>query len=138
MDRATFLYLQPKKKTHNFAQCATCKMFLQKEHLCSLHGKNVRIDATMSCGLYVPGGPAEDSEIEHVQANVTPKESGLVDRKVRCEHCEYYEAGDNDCLLFRMLNISDYKVDPDGCCNAQEPKDEEKKDKRATLQRYVR
>ena len=139
MDRSTFLYLEPKVKTHNFAQCETCSMYLSKHNICSLHGKDVKIKPTMSCGLYVPNGPAPESEMEHVSLKVTPKESGLVDAKVRCEHCEYYEMKDNDCLLFKMLNIKEYKVVDDGCCNAWTKGDEGKKEtKQEILKKFVK
>lgn len=125
MERSTFVYLDP-KVPHNMAQCATCKMFLAKHGICSLLGKNVTIKPTMSCNMWSCCGPAEESEMEHVSASFTPSEVGLVDHKVRCEHCEYFEDGDNDCLLFRTLGIKNYKVNPHGCCNAHEPKDEPK------------
>ncbi len=60
-----------------------------------------------------------------------------VNRKVRCEHCEYFDEDDSECLLFRMLNI-DPKVNKDGCCNAQTPEDDKKEDKRETLKSFVR
>lgn len=141
MTKATFLYLEPKSKTHNFAQCANCKMFIADHKVCSLHGKNVKIEPTMSCGLYVPGGPAVESELEHVEANVSPKESGLINAKVRCEHCEYYKKNESECLLFEILGVQDTKVIADGCCNAwhSDAIDEKKEDtKRQTLKRFIK
>lgn len=93
----------------------------------------------MSCGLYVPGGPAQESEMEHISASVTPKESGLIKGHVKCHHCEYFEDKDNDCLLFKTLNIKPHKVDRDGCCNAFEPSDhEEKESKSSNLKKFTR
>jgi len=127
INRSAFLYLDPRPLKEAFAQCSTCKMFLKDHGLCSLHGKDVKITGGMSCGLYVPGGPAEESELEHVSKAVTPEESGLVDRQVRCENCTFLK-GDS-CGLFQQLNdkfptMFSLKtgVDKHGCCNAQTPK----------------
>ena len=125
--RDGFLYLEPDGEDDDFGQCADCKMFLEKLGLCSLHGKGVKIKPTMSCGLFVPGGPAKESELEHMAKNFTPAESGLVDREVRCENCISFM--DNKCKLFAMLNrLSpanfdlNAKVEAQGCCNAQRPR----------------
>jgi hypothetical protein len=122
--RDAFLYLDPRPPKEDFAQCSTCRMFLPEQGLCSLHGKDVEIKPTMSCGFYTPGGPADESELEHVSKAVTPEESGLVDREVRCENCISFDKG--KCKLFEMLNQNpnwncDPNVDKHGCCNAQRP-----------------
>jgi len=125
------------KVPHNASQCATCWKFTGSS--CLEFTSKDHIVAEGSCGLYSTGTPnPENKGQEH--GGSTPKEAGYVIRKVRCEHCEYFEDGDNDCLLFRTLNIPNYKVDPDGCCNANEAKDEEKEkpNKAQTLKRYTR
>lgn len=126
--RDAFLYLEPKDDDPDFAQCEDCKMFLAEHGLCSLHGKDIKIKPTMSCGFFVPGGPADESEMEHVSTAVTPQESGLVDRQVRCENCVSFD-GHGICKLYQMLNRSDstnwslnVAVKPQGCCNSQRPK----------------
>lgn len=119
--RSTFLYMQPTKEDDpkTFASCAGCRMFLAKHEICSIHGKDVKVDADDSCGLFVRG-KAEESEMEHVKASVTKEESGFVEGPVQCKNCHYFwpEKDHNDCLLFRMLGMPDYKVEADGCCNA--------------------
>jgi hypothetical protein len=59
---------------------------------------------------------------------VTPEESGLVKRPVRCENCKFYDEAGSVCRLFRGLNQAfpetydlDEIVDKHGCCNAQTP-----------------
>ena len=125
--RNAFLYLEPDGDDEDFAQCEDCRMFLAEHGLCSLHGKGVKIKPTMSCGFFTPGGPADESEMEHVSKAVTPEESGLVDREVRCENCISYSAG--RCQLYMMLNRMnptnfdcDPKVKKLACCNGQRPK----------------
>lgn len=139
MDRSTFLYIGPKSGDKT-GQCASCKMWLKDHKLCSLHGKNVKIEATMSCGLWVTGGPAKESEMEHVSAAVTPKESGLVNKQVRCINCEYFKKDENECLLFEILGIEDHTVDANGCCNAfhSDEGEEKKESKQATLKRFIK
>ena len=125
MERSNFLYLEPKGDKPGF-NCNSCKMFLAKQGICSLHGKDVKIKPTMSCGLWSCCGPAPESEMEHVSKAFTPEESGLVDAEVTCKNCEFFEKEDNDCLLFKTLNI-DHKVLPDACCNAWTGDDKESK-----------
>jgi hypothetical protein len=59
---------------------------------------------------------------------MTPKESGLVRRQVRCENCKYAKNGATVCGLYVTLNNEvpemfalDEKIEPQGCCNAQMP-----------------
>lgn len=110
------------KVEHDFAQCSTCWKFTGKT--CLEFSSKDLIKPTGSCGLYSVGKPQSDN-VGKEKAGTTPEIAGYVDRKVRCEHCEFFEEDDNDCLLFRTLNIKNCKVNPDGCCNAQEPKDKE-------------
>ena len=131
LSKSAFLYMEPGKDDDKktFASCASCCMFLAKHNICSLHGKDVKVDADDSCGLYSRGGPAPETEMEHVHKATTPEESGLTEGPVQCLSCEYFEESDKDCLLFRLLNLKDYKVEPHGCCNAHSLKGSFKKDK---------
>jgi hypothetical protein len=79
------------------------------------------MDGGFSCGLYVPGKPVNFP----VKKYVTPQESGLVDRQVRCENCKF---GGEECGLYKMLNKKmpevfdlDTKIESKACCNAQTP-----------------
>lgn len=127
--RAAFLYLDPKPPGDRFAQCGTCMMFAPGQKRCSIHGPSVKVTADMSCGLYVHGEPEGDRM--DLMAVVTPEESGLVRRQVRCENCTFFD-GQSVCGLYEKLNAAlavlfslDSQVDPKGCCNAQTPGDEQ-------------
>lgn len=122
--RDSFIYLEPKKEKENFAQCATCKLWTGKT--CLILGKT-KVTGEMSCCYYIPGTPSKGS-IGKEQSLLTPKEAGLVNRKVRCENCRSFKNG--ICMLYQKLNQSNAdifdlneKVNKYGCCNAQEPKE---------------
>ena len=123
LKRDTFLYLSP--TTYHFAQCYTCRDWIEGDDKCHIHGPNVNVLETMSCGLYVQGAsmPAGSAAFDIV----TPTESGLVDREVRCENCKWLDG--TDCTFFAMLNRElpdvfdlEVEVEPKGCCNAQQSK----------------
>jgi Pyruvate/2-oxoacid:ferredoxin oxidoreductase delta subunit len=152
--RDAFLYLEPAKNTANFAQCGTCTFFVpahalntarsggepSPKDLCCLHGAKVGIEAGYSCGMYVPGRPTPADLAAHAAelraghpAAVTPKESGLVERKVRCEHCFFFDAKESECELFEDLTTKmstvfdlDESVEKGACCNAQTPTEKKK------------
>lgn len=140
--RDAFLYFnhRPNSPKTQFAQCVTCRMFVPDEYmgtdndkdLCIAHGSKVKVGEEYSCGLYSgwPKGPPNPQVIrDHaaelkkgIPGSVTPKESGLVERQVRCENCAFFQG---HCELYRVLNKAlpklwdlDEKVDPYGCCNA--------------------
>lgn len=125
--RATFLYMDPQKPKDEFAQCGTCIHFLKNTSRCEIHGKDVKVDDDDSCGLYVHGATGNDEP----EKLVTPKESGLVSRQVRCENCMFFDPDSEPrehCDLFTQLNRIlpklfdlDRYVDEYGCCNAQTP-----------------
>ena len=128
--RDAFLYMDPKGDKSKFAQCGTCMMFTGST--CTIIGPDVKITAEMSCNLYVHGKPMPE-EKGHEMKLVTPEEAGLVDRKVRCENCEYGDASRLKCVLFEKLNkelSESFDLDPNikaqGCCNAQVPRGETK------------
>ena len=127
LGRDAFLYLDPRfaPKTR-FAQCSTCRDWVTDDRRCVIHGPKITVRGTASCGLYVWGVPKPAGAA--TRALVTPEESGLVDREVRCENCTWFE-DDGECGLYHLLNERlgetfdlDVKVDAHGCCNAQEPK----------------
>lgn len=124
--RDAFLYLDPRfaPKTR-WAQCSTCRDWVTDDRKCVIHGPKITVRAGASCGLYVWGVPHPAGT--ETRAKITPEESGLVLREVRCENCRWFE--DDQCGFFHMLNEElgdifdlDTKVDAHGCCNAQEPK----------------
>lgn len=125
--RDAFLYLDPKGKKEQFAQCSTCIMWTgPMGNTCTIHGK-MTIKGVDSCGLYIHGKNHTDM-IGKEMPLVTPKESGLVrDTKVRCENCSHYDEKESECELYEHLNSHDPQmweldehVDPQGCCNAWE------------------
>lgn len=122
IDRSAFLYMEPSDDNREFAQCGTC--FFWASEKCKIHGER-RIAASESCGLYVPDrlGRSIDAELPLV----SPEQSGLVSRPVRCENCRSFDAP-GTCRLFTDLNRTgqfacDPSVKPLGCCNAQMPKE---------------
>lgn len=123
--RDAFLYLAPKAPKDEFAQCGTCSLFVESANHCSILGSAVHVTASMSCGFYLHGTPKPKNAA--IRKVVTAQEAGLVDRQVRCENCEYVEG--KTCGLYRKLNTRlpayfdlDARIDPQGCCNAQQPK----------------
>ena|SRR5215467_13703196 len=115
LSRSTFLYLDPKPPEETFAQCSTCRDWITSGY-CYIHRPTDEVPGSASCNLYVHGEPmASGTPI----GAVTPEESGLVDREVRCENCRWFD--DDNCALFEALNISDTKVNAKGCCNANQP-----------------
>lgn len=122
-------YLDPAKDKNEFAQCSTCIQYTGTEHKhCLSHGKDVNILPTMSCNYYCPGKPNPELE-PYITKSITPEQSGLVDRKVRCENCALYNPQGSHCELMETLNEKapeffdmNKHVDPKGCCNAQTPK----------------
>lgn len=126
LERDAFLYLNPEAYSDNFAQCSTCEMWVEGDNRCTIHGPRVKIQGTASCGFYVPGEPySQGAETEPL---VTAEESGLVDRPVRCENCQWGGPSTYRCRLFAGLNERlpdvfdlDEQIEPKGCCNAQLP-----------------
>lgn len=125
INRDAFLYLPPKPPKASFAQCATCRDWVSGDRRCVIHGPKINVPGSASCGLYVNGVPRMPGTKTH--PDVTPEQSGLVNRAVRCENCKYME-GPALCGLFDMLNKKlpsyfdlDTKIEAQGCCNAQTP-----------------
>lgn len=126
LERDAFLYLNPEPGIDDFAQCSSCFMWVHGDNRCIIHGPRVRIPGSASCGFYVYGEPA--SEGTPTKALVTAEESGLVDRPVRCENCQWGGPTTYKCRLFMGLNERlpdifdlDEQIEPKGCCNAQLP-----------------
>lgn len=125
--RQAFSYLLPKGDKDNFAQCSTCRLWTGKEHnTCGILGSET-VTESMSCNYYQHGQP--NPELAGKEKRIlTPKQAGLVDRKVRCENCAFFDK-DGYCELYEKLNEAypeafdlDKTVDPKGCCNFQTPK----------------
>lgn len=126
VDRSAFLYLPKGRAGQENGQCASCWLWAADMDRCLIHGPKVDIDEDDSCGLYVPGKPRTGQV--PLLSLVTPEQSGLVDRKVRCEHCRYERREATQCGLYAKLNDEfpdifdlDEEIDPQGCCNAQMP-----------------
>jgi hypothetical protein len=124
--RDAFLYLSPKAPTDRFAQCSTCRDWVRGDNRCRIHGPRLPVKGTASCGLYVHGDPKPPDT--PCWPYVTPEQSGLVDRQVRCENCAHMATDEDKCMLYDTLNkklpdLFDLKVEihPQGCCNAQTP-----------------
>jgi hypothetical protein len=119
--RDAFLYLNP----DGDKQCGTCRDWIKNHDRCYIHAKDVVVPGTASCGFYVHGDPIANNPTP--LGAVTPEESGLVDRPVRCENCVYGGPGVYECELFHTLNAIhadfalDTAIEPKGCCNAQTP-----------------
>jgi hypothetical protein len=102
-------------------------LFVEDDGRCAIHGPKVEIAPGASCGFYLHGKPKPKGTA--TAKVVTPEESGLVDRPVRCENCLYFDGEPSRCGLYQKLNSEmpayfdlEIDVDPAGCCNAQEPK----------------
>jgi hypothetical protein len=125
INRAQLGYLEPHQKglEDAFAQCAHCFLFDRKDR-CGIHGPKVEIAAGDSCDYFAPGTWSG----ARLVALVTPAESGLVHRQVRCENCRRSD-GKGHCRLYQLLNKllpAIFKLDPNikpkACCNLQAPK----------------
>jgi hypothetical protein len=124
IDRSAFIYLNPKGDKTQFAQCGTCVAFMPGKERCGFFGKDDKVVANASCGLYVHGKPHDDQPITNA---VTPSAAGYVLGQVRCENCTWYV--DKKCELFEKLNKSmpdvfdcDPAVAELGCCNGWQKK----------------
>lgn len=121
--RDAFLYLAPEKgKEKDFAQCGTCVKWDPTKFRCTILGPKVRVDATDSCGFYIPGKPHE----QQVEALVTTKEAGFGSGRVRCENCRHLDKASNQCGVYATLEselpeLFDFggpQVQRKACCNA--------------------
>jgi hypothetical protein len=128
LKRDAFLYLDPKAPDDRFAQCNTCRDWIMEDDRCVIHAQDVRVPSSASCGFYIIGAPQVAGA--RCMGAVTPEESGLVDRAVRCENCRHFDDADSECNLFRRLNMYlpelfdlDESVDAKGCCNANQAKE---------------
>ncbi len=122
LTQSSFIYLEQIVPTTQFAQCATCSLFLPGKQRCGIFGKDDVVKANASCGLYIQGAPNDDQEITGV---VTPEQAGYVDGQVRCENCLWFNPEPSTCGLFEDLNKAmpevwalEEKVKAKACCNA--------------------
>ena len=127
--RATFLYMPPKgDQPAANAQCQTCVHWISDKDRCELHRPKDDIDDDDSCCLYVEG-PNATGKVP--LSLVTPEESGLVSRQVRCQNCMFFDPTSEareHCDFYTQLNRMfphifrlDRYVEAHGCCNAQTP-----------------
>lgn len=123
--RDAFLYIDDKRGRRT-GQCSSCSLWGKDSETCVIHAPSVTILADDSCGFYLWGPPG--SAHLTFEGYVTPKESGLVRRQVRCENCKFAKNGATVCGLYVTLNNEvpeafalDEKIEPRGCCNAQMP-----------------
>ena len=127
LSRDAFLYLNPEPGVADFAQCSSCQDWVKGDNRCVIHGPRVRTPGSASCGFYIFGIPNEPGSVR-TEAVVTAEESGLVDREVRCENCQWGGPTTYKCRFFMGLNERlpemfdlDEQIEPKGCCNAQLP-----------------
>src|SRR6266436_8860223 len=85
IDRSAFLYLPPDGRGDDNAKCKACILYLAGNR-CIIHAPDVVTRGEDSCCFYIPGRPAIRGRPVGL---VTPEESGLVKRQVRCENCFY-------------------------------------------------
>ena len=118
--RDAFLYLDG--HSDDFAQCGTC--VFGHDH-CAIMGGGKVSAKRGSCGYYILAGTAHT--VGHPIAHLTREQTGYVERRVRCENCQYY-SNTSTCRLFERLNKRfpdifdlDPQVRMQGCCNAQVP-----------------
>lgn len=125
ISREALGYLEPHTKglEDDFAQCAHCFLFDRKDR-CGIHGPKVEIKAGDSCIYFAPGVYGGMKPV----VLVSPKESQLVHRKVRCENCRF-STQVHRCRLYSLLNSVlpaifklDDKIEPKACCNLQTPR----------------
>lgn len=130
--RDAFLYMEPSGSNPKFAQCEVCAFWTGPQHnSCYILGADV--DADDTCGLFTLGKPNPD--LAGRELNTVSKEAaGFTDRQVRCENCMVFD-GKGKCLGYEAINKAlpehfdlDVNVKPQGCCNAQRPKEQAGKD----------
>ena len=126
LSRDAFLYLNPEPGVDDFAQCSSCQDWVREDNRCVIHGPRVRVPGSASCGFYICGDVQPPGT--QTEALVTAEESGLVDRKVRCENCQWGGPSTYKCRFFAGLNERlpeifdlDENIEPKGCCNANLP-----------------
>jgi len=123
-ERSVFLYMDPAGAKAD-EQCGTCYFWVHGDR-CVIHRPKDKITRSMSCCYYLYG---QAQTGVYPKSLTTPRESGLVDREVRCENCKWFGRESSQCGLFTKLNKLlpdvfklDTEVDSRGCCNAQEPR----------------
>ena len=88
--------------------------------------KDVKVTGAMTCTFYGNGKPMpEMAGKEH--KIVTPEESGLEEREVRCINCSSSNNSSSKCNLYIELNKMpnfnlNINIKKSGCCNANTPK----------------
>lgn len=125
INRDAFLYMEPKGKQHDYAQCSSC-VLMTSDKMCSVLGEFIEEPEETSCGLYAPGdAPLSD----YFDDFVSKDDASFAERSVRCENCKFGDAKRKVCKLYEKLNKDlpelfelNTKISPFGCCNANTPK----------------
>jgi hypothetical protein len=122
--RDAFLYIGPEQGGAT-GQCRSCYLWIESRDRCLIHAADKEIKGGASCGLYIQGSPRRSGEPLGL---VTPEQSGLVRRQVRCENCRFAKNGATVCGMYVTLNNEvpelfelDERIEPQGCCNSQLP-----------------
>lgn len=157
-DAFIFMKYDPRIPPAYFAQCIGCRRFVPSKFtegdidLCIDHGSKVKVGPYYSCGVYAkwPRGKPEEKVIKNHAAELagdlpgamTPAESGLVERDVRCINCIFFMAGARKCGLYIALNKEQpekWDLDPNvekyDCCNANLEREGPQEDDDTTLKK---
>lgn len=157
-DAFIFMKYDPRIPPEYFAQCIGCRRFVPfkftdgKIDLCIDHGSEVKVGEYYSCGVFAkwPRGKPEEKVIKNHAAELagglpgamTPEESGLVERPVRCINCRFFMSGAGHCGLYIALNTDqpklwklDIRVEKYDCCNANLEREGEQEDDETTLKK---
>lgn len=127
INRSAFLYMDPIGSGEAFAQCGTCRFWKPSNRVCALFVSSSNVSAGASCGLYVYGAP---SDLQSQSLSVYSEDAGFETRQMRCENCFHFYPRNQGCSLYKSLNEKepdkfqlDIHVHPQGCCNANTPKE---------------
>ena len=128
--RSSFLYFHPiAVDPREFAQCGTCQNYVPDDDRCVLLSSDFEVNEEDACNMYLPGQTAPETAPKFELW--TPDVVGFYRGNVRCENCVYFSDQDNLCGFYKILNQQlpslfdcDPNVQPQGCCNAFTPVDD--------------
>ncbi len=121
LDQAVVLYMDAKEiGKPKGAHCDDCRMFIgTKDALGKCGAVAGSIKPLGVCGLYVFGQPNQFTK----SGNLSKETAGYIDNgPTHCGSCEYFE-GEGSC---KKVKSDPKTIEFGGCCNAYEPKKEEK------------
>ena len=93
---------------------------------CLILGKEMEVPNTSTCNLYSKGNPA-NSDQEFLDPQ-DPEKIGYTQGPAQCKNCVSANEDVSVCLLLtsvlkKLYNMdNDFGIDPEGCCNAMNPK----------------